>query len=246
MPANFLFFTAISFLLIHEMDAVRCREWTIFPLLSRLKEETGYVVFTSAHIPLIFLILAGISGGGIFQPGIRAALDVFCIAHIALHVLFHHHPQNRFGTLIVPGFLIREVLMTAYILVSIIGGILFGVMDGLINANPLAVKLFEVFKPIAKTSINVPAGVIIDLVYGFVLAGLFLLLYPALPGATGLLKGISYALIIWFLRVAMSVISQWMMYTLPVNALLYTLLAGLGEMLVLGILYGIYLRPSNF
>jgi hypothetical protein len=135
--------------------------------------------------------------------------------------------------------------MTAFIIVSIVSGILFGIMDGLIHANPLAVRLFEVFKPITRSSINVPAGVVIDLVYGFALAGLFLLLYPALPGGSGVVKGISYALILWFLRVVMSVISQWMMYTVPVNALLYSLLTGLGEMLILGILYGIFLRPFS-
>jgi ethanolamine ammonia-lyase large subunit len=33
------------------------------------------------------------------------------------------------------------------IIVSIASGILFGVMDGLINANPLAQRLYEVYKP---------------------------------------------------------------------------------------------------
>ncbi len=135
--------------------------------------------------------------------------------------------------------------MTAYIIVSIISGMLFGLMDGLINANPLAVRLFEAYKPIAKTSINMPAGIAIDLVYGFALAGLFLLLYPALPGGTGFMKGICYGLIIWFLRVVMSVASQWMMYRIPITTLLYSLLAGLIEMLVLGVLYGLTLHPAK-
>ncbi len=134
--------------------------------------------------------------------------------------------------------------MATYIIVSIAGGILFGMMDGLINANPLAVRLYEVFKPVARTVINVPAGVVIDLAYGFLLAGLFLWLYPALPGNTGLLKGVSFAVMLWFLRVAMGALSQWMMYTIPVNTLLYSLAAGLVEMLVLGILFGLTLRPS--
>lgn len=134
--------------------------------------------------------------------------------------------------------------MGTYIFVSITGGILFGVMDGLINANPLAVKLYDVFKPVAKAEINVPAGVSIDLVYGFLLAGLFLLLYPALPGNTGLLKGFAFAVLVWFLRVVMGALSQWMMYNIPVNTLLYSLAAGLIEMLVLGILFGLTLRPS--
>ena len=133
--------------------------------------------------------------------------------------------------------------MIRYIIVSIISGILFGIMDGLINANPLAQKLYEVYKPIAKTVINVPAGIIIDLVYGFVMAGVFLLLYRSLPGETGLLKGISFALLVWFFRVVMSVISGWMMFNIPIGALLYTLITGLGEMLILGILYGLTLKP---
>ena len=52
--------------------------------------------------------------------------------------------------------------MTGYVTVSVISGILFAVLDGLINANPIASKLFEVYKPIAKTSVNLVAGIIID------------------------------------------------------------------------------------
>ena len=134
--------------------------------------------------------------------------------------------------------------MTSYIIVSIVSGILFGILDGLINANPIAVRLFEVYKPIAKTSVNFVAGIIIDLVYGFILAALFLLLYPSLPGETGLVKGVCFALMVWFLRAVMSVASQWMMYKVPFKTLLYTLLTQLGEMLILGLLYGLALHPA--
>jgi hypothetical protein len=134
--------------------------------------------------------------------------------------------------------------MAVYIIVSIISGVLFGVLDALINANPLAQKLYKVYQPIAKTSLNPIAGFLIDLAYGFIMAGIFLLLYAGLPGASGLLKGISFAFIAWFFRVVMSVASQWMMYTVPFKTLLYTLFAGMGEMLVLGILYGLALKPN--
>jgi hypothetical protein len=93
-----------------------------------------------------------------------------------------------------------------------------------------------------KTSLNFVAGMIIDLAYGFILAALFLLLYPSLPGEIGLVKGVSFALMVWFLRVVMSVASLWMMCKVPLKALYYTLLAGLGEMLTLGILYGLTLK----
>ena len=135
--------------------------------------------------------------------------------------------------------------MTRYIIVSIISGILFGVLDGLINANPFALKLYDVYKPIAKTSINVPAGVVIDLVYGFVMAALFLLLYQSLPGGAGLVKGISFAILVWFFRVMMGVATQWMTFDVPVTTLIYTIVSGLGEMLVLGILYGMTLKPTT-
>ena len=134
--------------------------------------------------------------------------------------------------------------MTRYIIVSIVSGILFGTMDGFIHANPLAQRLYQVYQPIARTSINALAGILIDLIYGFVMAGVFLLLYKSLPGGTGLVKGLSFALLLWFFRVVMYTASHWMMYNVPVETLLYSLLAGLGEMLILGLLYGLTLKPA--
>jgi len=134
--------------------------------------------------------------------------------------------------------------MIRYIIVSVVSGILFGVLDGVINANPLAQRLYEVYKPIARTSINPLVGIVIDLVYGFVMAGVFLLLYASLPGGTGLVKGVSFAVLVWFFRVVMHAASQWVMFNVPVETSLYSLVAGLGEMLILGVLYGLTLKPA--
>lgn len=133
--------------------------------------------------------------------------------------------------------------MAGYIIVSVASGILFGVLDGLINANPMARKLYQVYQPIARKSINFIAGMVIDLMYGFILAGIFLLLYTSLPGEAGIIKGISFSILAWFFRVVMSAASQWMMYTVPNKTIVYSLLTGLGEMLILGILYGLTLKP---
>jgi len=132
--------------------------------------------------------------------------------------------------------------MLRYTIVSIVSGIFFGVLDGLINANPYAQKQFEIYKPIAKTSINVPLGFGIDLIYGFVMAGLFLLLYPSLPGDSGILKGLSYGLIMWFFRVVMYAMTQLMMFKLPNVTIVYILLTGLVEMVILGLLFGLTLK----
>lgn len=134
--------------------------------------------------------------------------------------------------------------MWTYLIVSVAGGILFAFLDVAINANPLARRLYAVFQPIARTAFHPMAGILIDLIYGFALAGIFLLLYHSLPGATGPLKGLSFAVLVWFFRVAMSAASQWMMFRVPLKTLLYSLGAGLAEMLALGLLYGLTLKPA--
>jgi hypothetical protein len=133
--------------------------------------------------------------------------------------------------------------MLRYISVSIICGILFGFMDAFINANPIGKKLNEAFRPVARTSMNIATGVIIDLVYGFALAIIFVILFDSLPGDAGLLKGISFAILAWFFRVVMSTASNWMMFKIPGKTLLYNLFAGLVEMLILGLICGAWLRP---
>jgi len=131
-----------------------------------------------------------------------------------------------------------------YTVISLVGGLLFGVLDGVLNANPLARSLFDVYQPIARTSINVVAGMIIDLMYGFVLAGMFMLLSPALPGSSGLVKGLGFAAGLWFVRVVMGAASTWIMFNIPARTIAYVTAAGLAEMLALGILYGVTLVPE--
>ena len=135
--------------------------------------------------------------------------------------------------------------MTTYVIVGVASGILFAVLDVALNANPLAQRLFEVYGPIARTSVNPVAGIAIDLAYGFVMAGVYLLLFESLPGGTGLLKGVSYAFLMWFFRVVMSTASQWVMLRVPARTSLYSLVAGLVEMLILGVLYGLTLTPAT-
>ncbi|OGO30211.1 MAG: hypothetical protein A2Z16_02980 [Chloroflexi bacterium RBG_16_54_18] len=133
--------------------------------------------------------------------------------------------------------------MLRYILVSLGSGLLFGVLDALLNANPLAVRLFSVYKPIARNSVNPLAGILIDIAYGFIMAGIFLLLYESLPGPTGIVKGLSFGLLAWFFRVVMQAASSWVMFEVPLQTAAYSLIAGLLEMLLIGLLYGLTLKP---
>ena len=132
--------------------------------------------------------------------------------------------------------------MLNVVLVSVGAGLLFGAMDALINANPLARRLNAVYSPVVKSDINAPAGIAIDLAYGFVIVGVFALLAASLPGETGVLKGLALGLGLWFFRVVMSVTTTWMTHRVPPALLGYQLLTGLAEMLVLGGFVGLLLR----
>ena len=90
------FLLGLCFLLVHEMDAIRCKEWRVFPFTSRMDDEAGYVVFTSLHIPLYALLLWGLYGDTGLSRGLILGLDAFFVVHVVLHVLFVNHPEYRF------------------------------------------------------------------------------------------------------------------------------------------------------
>jgi hypothetical protein len=104
------------------------------------------------------------------------------------------------------------------------------------------VRLLEVYKPVAREGVNAAAGSAIDLAYGFILAAIFLLLYPALPGSSGVVKGLAFGGLTWFLRVVMPVAGQWIMFRMPAALPLYLLVTGFAQMTLIGALYGLLLR----
>ena len=92
-----LFAINFSLLLLHEMDAIRAREWKMFIILKSLKEETAYIVFSLIHLPLYAWVILTVSqvwsGGYAF---VWLICDVFMIAHAAIHFLFRKHAANGF------------------------------------------------------------------------------------------------------------------------------------------------------
>ncbi len=136
-----------------------------------------------------------------------------------------------------------SVITLRVLIVGAGAGVVFAVLDGLLNANPVAQRLYAVYKPIARQSVNAPLGLAFDLVSGVVMAALFALLAPALPGGP-LAKGLAFGLVAWFFRVAMGVAGQAVMFNVPGTALAYSLAAGLAEMSILGALYGLALKTN--
>lgn len=98
MLNHFFFFVALSLLLVHEMDAVRLYEWRLFRFLSTMLEDRAYMTFTALHIPLYVALFWGLfqnTTGGMNQ-NLRMGIDLFCIVHIVLHMLFANHAEYQF------------------------------------------------------------------------------------------------------------------------------------------------------
>lgn len=90
---NEAFVLGIAFILVHEMDAIRCREWRIFPGLSLLNERIGMTIFILLHIPIFYWLAIEIRlGHSTFIMG----FDIFLIIHLFLHILFIWHINNEF------------------------------------------------------------------------------------------------------------------------------------------------------
>lgn len=94
---HLFFYIGLSFILLHEMDAMRCREWRIFPILSVMNDRIGMIVFQLAHIPLFLWILYRLTQAN--QDSVESFIfgfDIFLMIHLGLHLLFLMHKKNEF------------------------------------------------------------------------------------------------------------------------------------------------------
>lgn len=135
--------------------------------------------------------------------------------------------------------------MLRKLLVGLAAGVALLILDGLLNANPLAQQVYAAYRPIARSSVNALAGSLVDLAYGLILVALFVRLRHCLPGRTRLTKGMSFGIMLWFLRVVMRVAGEWVTTTLPTSAHAYSLVAGLVQMLLVALLVALLLPQPH-
>ena len=88
-----LFVGVVSFLSVHELDAIRQREWRFFFAPVTVRDETAYQIFTALHAPLFVVILAFIESS-VVQLGV----DSFAFAHALVHLRLRNHPLVEFGS----------------------------------------------------------------------------------------------------------------------------------------------------
>ena len=95
MDEDLLFYIALSLMLMHEMDTIRCQEWRIFPVLSMLDGPHAFRFFMIAHLPiyylLIWLLISDAAG-----PALVTGLDIFFLLHLMLHLVSLRNPANEF------------------------------------------------------------------------------------------------------------------------------------------------------
>jgi hypothetical protein len=97
MVTDSIFYIGIVLLLTHELDAISCHEWRMFPFICRLEESLGYRVFVMLHIPLLVLIFWFITHSSeSMRYGFQVGMDIFFILHLGIHYLFRSHPKNEF------------------------------------------------------------------------------------------------------------------------------------------------------
>ncbi|MGI6106138.1 MAG: DUF6713 family protein [Raoultibacter sp.] len=89
-----IFLLGLTLLLVHEMDAIKSKEWKMFIGLRSLSDEIGYRVFALIHVPLyllvFFLLLSPYQLIGFYL------VDAFLVIHGLIHIVFRSHKENRF------------------------------------------------------------------------------------------------------------------------------------------------------
>ena len=99
MIFDLLFYINLALLITHELDAIQCHEWRMFPFIWRLNDESAYRVFILLHVPLLALIFWLISRPDVhLNFWFQVSLDVFFMLHFCLHKLLQNHDKNGFTT----------------------------------------------------------------------------------------------------------------------------------------------------
>ena len=96
MAVNIFFYLGLTFIFMHEMDAIRCREWRIFPGLSALSDRTGMIIFIFVHIPLFYWLFGSFENLLENQGSLRTGFNIFLLIHLLIHLLYLKHKNNEF------------------------------------------------------------------------------------------------------------------------------------------------------
>ena len=108
MTTSIFFLLGLSFMTMHEMDAVRKREWVIISQPLKLDDTLAYRVFTLVHLPALMLMFWALP-----SPNFQIGLSIFMIFHAMVHFAlrkYQHFTFDRFSYLLIYAPIITSVL----------------------------------------------------------------------------------------------------------------------------------------
>ncbi|MFQ5979912.1 MAG: hypothetical protein ACE5OZ_17410 [Candidatus Heimdallarchaeota archaeon] len=118
---------------------------------------------------------------------------------------------------------------------ALIIGVIFIVFDMLVAiiTNPIFSGHSDL--PIWKDPPNIIAGILFDLINGFILVIVYKTIYDGIPGLNWR-KGLNYGIIVGLFRVVMMAFSTFVMYDIPLELIITSLVAGYIEIVLLCII----------
>ncbi|MCZ8342313.1 MAG: hypothetical protein O9301_04715 [Leptospira sp.] len=99
---SIFFLLATSFIFIHELDAIRHKEWKLFLVLKDLEDHVAYPIWLFLHLPFFLFPLFAIAPelAGDTKLILRNSFDIFLIIHLFLHLWFRKHPDYKFHSVV--------------------------------------------------------------------------------------------------------------------------------------------------
>ncbi|AOY77588.1 DUF6713 family protein [Clostridium formicaceticum] len=99
LTLNTIFILNLSFLLLHEMDAIRNKEWKMFIYLKNMEDDKAYQIFTVMHLPIyVVMLFVLVNYFSNLELMIYLILDLFLIFHSIIHYIFKRHSENNFNS----------------------------------------------------------------------------------------------------------------------------------------------------
>ena len=95
MSLEILYCATVATFFTHELDAMRCHEWRVLPVVSLLPERAGMQAFIWLHVPVFLAVLW--LGEGAVVNGFKLGFSAFAVIHVGLHWLLRSHPAYEFN-----------------------------------------------------------------------------------------------------------------------------------------------------
>lgn len=134
--------------------------------------------------------------------------------------------------------------MVRYSLISVLAGSIMLVFDVVFVNNEFARRISIPLDPIRRKKNTFTRNLAVNISFGFIFAGFYLMSYRSLPGLpNSLFRSIYFAIMVWIPSFVFKAMSQWVEFDFPGKFLLYTVFSGFIKILSISILFHYVLRP---